>query len=248
MSSSSWSPIVELRQYTLHPGQRDVLIDLFDSRLVEPQEEDGMKVIGQFRDLDDPDRFVWLRGFPDLPARAQSLAAFYGGPVWRAERTAANATMIDSDDVLLLRPARRGSAFALDGDSVPEGFVAAIVIELEAPAEETGIVSFFERAIAPEIGESGGSLLAYLTTEASENTFPSLPVREGEQVFVWFAGYEDRELLPRATGLRTAQAPGLKRPPHVLHLEPTSRSRLHGRSPACRVDPADLRTTREEQG
>ena len=43
-----------------------------------------MEVIGQFRDLDDPDRFVWLRGFPDMrPARA-SLAAFYGGPVWKA--------------------------------------------------------------------------------------------------------------------------------------------------------------------
>ena len=32
------------------------------------------------------------------------LAAFYDGPVWRAHRDEANATMIDSDDVLLLRP------------------------------------------------------------------------------------------------------------------------------------------------
>jgi hypothetical protein len=55
-------PIVELRQYTLHPGQRDVLIDLFDREFVESQEALGMKVIGQFRDLDNPDRFVWLRG------------------------------------------------------------------------------------------------------------------------------------------------------------------------------------------
>jgi hypothetical protein len=31
-----WSPIVELRQYTLRPNRRDVLIDLFDARLVEP--------------------------------------------------------------------------------------------------------------------------------------------------------------------------------------------------------------------
>src|SRR5437016_8439463 len=42
-------PIVELRQYTLHPGQRDVLIDLFDREFVESQEALGMKVIGQFR-------------------------------------------------------------------------------------------------------------------------------------------------------------------------------------------------------
>ena len=43
-------PIVELRQYTLHPGQRDVLIDLFDREFVESQEALGMKIIGQFRE------------------------------------------------------------------------------------------------------------------------------------------------------------------------------------------------------
>jgi len=74
-------PIVELRQYTLHPGKRDVLIDLFDREFVESQEALGMKVIGQFRNLDNPNRFVWLRGFQDMPSRAQALKDFYGGPV-----------------------------------------------------------------------------------------------------------------------------------------------------------------------
>jgi hypothetical protein len=46
-------PIVELRQYTLHPGERDVLIDLFDREFVESQEALGMKIIGQFRNLDN---------------------------------------------------------------------------------------------------------------------------------------------------------------------------------------------------
>jgi len=44
-------PIVELRQYTLHPGKRDVLIDLFDREFVESREALGMKVIGQFSRL-----------------------------------------------------------------------------------------------------------------------------------------------------------------------------------------------------
>ena len=79
-------PVVELRQYTLHPGQRDVLIDLFDREFVETQEAVGMAVLGQFRDLDDPDRFVWLRGFDDMPRRAQALGRFYGGPVWKAHK------------------------------------------------------------------------------------------------------------------------------------------------------------------
>ncbi|PYI99292.1 MAG: hypothetical protein DMF00_11300 [Verrucomicrobia bacterium] len=68
-------PIVELRQYTLHPGKRDVLIDLFDREFVESQEALGMKIIGQFRDLDNPNRFVWLRGFRDMPSRAQALGS-----------------------------------------------------------------------------------------------------------------------------------------------------------------------------
>ncbi|MEQ4300588.1 NIPSNAP family protein [Plantactinospora sp. B6F1] len=74
-------PVVELRQYTLHRGGRDVLVDLFDREFVESQEAAGMAVVGQFHDLADPDRFVWLRGFPDMPRRAAALHEFYGGPV-----------------------------------------------------------------------------------------------------------------------------------------------------------------------
>lgn len=103
------SQVVELRRYRLHPGQRERLIELFDTHLVEPQEDAGMVVLGQFRDLDAPDSFVWLRGFASMQARLQALQAFYGGTVWQRHRQAANATMIDSDDVLLLRPAWPGA-------------------------------------------------------------------------------------------------------------------------------------------
>src|SRR4051812_27157034 len=103
------SQVLELRQYTLRPGQRDALIDLFDRELVEPQEAAGMRVIGQFRDRDAADRFVWLRGFPDLASRAARLQAFYGGPVWQAHRDAAQATMIDSGGGLLLPPGGPGA-------------------------------------------------------------------------------------------------------------------------------------------
>jgi len=67
-----------------------------------------MVIIGQFRDLERPDRFVWLRGFDDMTGRARSLGAFYGGPTWKAHAQEANATMLDSANVLLLRPSRPG--------------------------------------------------------------------------------------------------------------------------------------------
>src|SRR3982750_1412237 len=72
--------IVELRRYALHPGRRETLIELFDREFVHTQEDCGMRVLGQFRDLDAPDDFVWLRGFANMAERREALAAFYGGP------------------------------------------------------------------------------------------------------------------------------------------------------------------------
>jgi hypothetical protein len=73
-----------------------------------------MRIIGQFRDLDHPDRFVWLRGFADMEARTQALEAFYGGPVWKEHGPAANATMVDHTDVLLLKPVGETTGFRFD--------------------------------------------------------------------------------------------------------------------------------------
>ena len=147
-------PIVELRQYTLHPGKRDVLIDLFDRQFIEPQEALGMKIIGQFRDVDDRNRFVWLRGFRDMASRAQALQDFYGGPVWKAHREAANATMVDSDNVLLLRPASPASGFSLENrerlrpgsNDVRKGLVVATIYYFNAPVS-AGFAEFFEQTV-----------------------------------------------------------------------------------------------------
>ncbi len=68
--------VVELRQYTLHDGTRERLIDLFENEFIESQEALGIRVIGPFRDLEDPNRFVWLRGFPDMNERGRMLSAF----------------------------------------------------------------------------------------------------------------------------------------------------------------------------
>src|SRR5207253_10536923 len=116
-SSPLCCPVVELRQYILHPGKRDVLIDLFDREFIETQEALGIKIIGQFRDLDHPDRFVWLRGFGDMTSRAKALTDFYGGAVWNAHRGAAQPTMLDADNGLLLPPARPTSAASPDNSN-----------------------------------------------------------------------------------------------------------------------------------
>ena len=237
------SAVVELRRYTLRPGQRDTLVELFDDNFVESQEAVGIDLIGQFRELDDPDVFTWIRGFRSMEERAHGLADFYDGETWHAHSRAANATMVDSDDVLLLRPARPDSAFRLptrrDNGKASAGYVAAVILHLEPGADHSDVVSFFECAIAPGVAAAGGSVLAYFVTEPSRNTFPALPVREGVNVFVYFVGCGDRLTLERVgdpccrLSRTTAEAPGLAGSAETLRLEPTARSLLHGGSPAC---------------
>jgi NIPSNAP len=237
-------PIVELRQYTLHQGKRDVLIDLFDREFVESQEALGIKIIGQFRDLANPNRFVWLRGFRDMPSRAKALEDFYGGPVWKAHREAANATMIDSDNVLLLHPATPTSGFSFGNKERPRAranearseLIVATIYYFDA-AVDVGFVEFFERTVKPAVIGSGATVLAYFVTEHSENTFPALPVREGENVFVWFARFTDPASYERHIAALTQSprrrdqiskelARRLKREPEILKLSPTTRSLL----------------------
>jgi hypothetical protein len=207
--------IVELRQYTLHPGQRDVLIELFDREFVETQEVLGMHVLGQFRDLDRPDRFVWLRGFPDMAARAVGLNAFYSGPVWKKHAHAANATMVDSDNVLLLRPVSPTSGLDVPAErgTGGTGVVYAAICSFDAPIAADVVDQFADYLAAQD------ALLGVYVTEPSPNNYPALPVR-AEHVLVWFAG---ASLTPLPEHLERQ----LSRPPEVLRLAPTSRSRLH---------------------
>jgi len=230
-------PVVEIRQYTLRPGQRDVLVELFDREFVESQEAVGMELIGQFRDLDRPERFVWLRGFPDMERRRAALEAFYGGAVWKAHSRTANATMVDVDDVLLLRPLSSTSGFGpqpprpAPGSREPASMLSATIWSLEAPVD----VAVIEDELLPALAATGSPSLATFIEEPSENTFPALPVRTGEHVLVWIqripptgvSGNESPDPLVRASwDVARDLLPRLVTAPVQLRLEPTPRSRL----------------------
>jgi hypothetical protein len=224
----SWPQIVELRQYTLKPGQRDVLIRLFEREFVESQIASGIAILGMFRDAGDPDRFVWLRGFPDMQARAASLEAFYYGPAWRANRAEANDTMIDSDNVLLLRPTPLPVNPA--GDRLVGNAFTIGVISLDEPCDASTL-ELFREDVMPALEGAGWTILGCFETEDHENTFPALPVREGEHALVYLASrpaglsaVDDadsaiEDVLPRV-GAAT-----------LLGLIPTERSPLGGASP-----------------
>ena len=193
-----WPPLLELRQYALRPGRRDVLIDLFDAEFVESQEELGMGVYGQFRDLDDPDRFVWLRGYPDGSAdqRGEALAAFYGGPVWAEHGKAANATMVDSDDVLLLTPIRDDEPFVGDpvhppvGTAPPDSVYDLTVCLLDRQADRD-LLDRVSSDLVPLLSQLAAAPVAAFASTDVANTFPALPVREDEPVIAWLVRLDD---------------------------------------------------------
>lgn len=185
------SDVVEFRQYTLHPGQRDVLADIFLRHFVDSQEAAGMRILGVYYDLDREDRFVWMRSFPDMVARKAALTRFYfEGEAWRRHGSAANATMVDTSDVLLLRP--------LTELTVPTGPRLVATIQPSAAAMPSG-----EAALR-------------LETNPAENDFPQLPVRTDGPWLVWLNAFDtdaaqqaylDTLGLPREWSIRLAPAP-----------------------------------------
>lgn len=234
--------IVELRRYALRPGARETLIEVFDRELVEPQEAVGMYLLGQFRDLDDPDAFVWIRGFSEMEARRRALEAFYGGPVWKKHSAAANATMLAVDNVLLLRPL---SGLELDTDERPApgsaapqpGMIAVTIYPLAAASGD--FPEFFSREVEPSLRGAGISVLATYATEHSQNTYPALPVRGDGDHFVWMTMFADEADHARHVAelersslwgdrISHALARQLRGEEEVLRLTPTARSLIHG--------------------
>lgn len=212
--------VIELRRYVMKPGRRDDLIEIFEREFIESQEACGMLPIGHFRDLDDADAFVWFRGFPDMARRRRALEAFYvESDAWKSNRDAANDTMIDSDNVLLLRAARAGSGFDLRGlerAGTPSYVGAAVIMPDRAMTQAD--VEAFERDVLPDL-QRDATRIAYFVTEEAENDFPRLPVRD-ERAFVVTGSCADVDRLDRfieqlRNGFREAE---------FLRLEPASRS------------------------
>ncbi|HEV3277535.1 MAG TPA: NIPSNAP family protein [Terriglobia bacterium] len=77
--------IIEMRTYKTKPGMRAKFLEVFRSRSIPAHTEIGMKILGPFLSVEDPDTFFFMRGFPDLPSREPMKAKFYEGELWKSE-------------------------------------------------------------------------------------------------------------------------------------------------------------------
>ena len=93
--------IVEVRSYRIKPGKRDEFIRLFETRAVAAMRSYGMQVTGPFLDVENPNKFVFLRSFPSLEERDRMKEAFYRGELWKDELEGLAMPLLDSYDVIL---------------------------------------------------------------------------------------------------------------------------------------------------
>ncbi len=93
--------IVEVRSYRIKPGHRDDFIKLFETRAIPALRSYGMTILGPLIDVENPNKFVFLRGFPSLEERDRMKDAFYGGELWKKELEPIAMSLLESYDVIL---------------------------------------------------------------------------------------------------------------------------------------------------
>ncbi|MFC0007166.1 putative quinol monooxygenase [Micromonospora siamensis] len=217
-------PVVEMRRYALRPGHFDDLQRVFQPWLVASQEQAGMRHGGQFRDRDDPDRFVWFRGFAGMEQRREALESFYYGPVWQAHR-----------DVLLLRPtepAHRAGPPVTPGQPGATDSPTWVVAHVCSLPDDVDLEAWLTTSGQAVLQRSLGVPVAMWRSEPAENTFPRLPVRDG-RFLVSLAVFENGERWGLAAD-RLENDPEWRRitdrlsaagvTSEVSHLQPTATS------------------------
>jgi hypothetical protein len=173
-----------------------------------------------------------------MPARHDALATFYDGPVWRAHRNDANATMRDSDNVLLLRPFASSSLATLDEQgAVERGGTYLVVVHDLRSVDPAAFADHYLTVELPLLQEQGARTSKLFVTEQKPNTYDRLPVRTDESVLVCISRFDHVDAIDRVVSrmhrwnpLRDqapdALLPAFMRRPEILRLVPTEASAM----------------------
>jgi hypothetical protein len=230
-------PVIELRRYTLVEGAAKRFSRAFETWCPEAFQQLGALVLGHFFERGAVERFTWLRGYPDMAARAAVNTAFYDGPVWREHKGSLNPWILDSDNVLLLRPLYAGGAIPaiapVDPVAEPDGAGGIVVLQI-FPVREGGLDACAQAA-EPWFASYQGRGVAeagILATLDEANNFPRHPIRTDGPFLVWMGVLRDQGALDALQPAFDAGAAGVSRsgllsgPAELLVLDPGQRSRL----------------------
>jgi hypothetical protein len=229
--------VIEFRRYTIRDGEREHFAQYFESYFPEAFQQLGAIAVGQFLERGKNSRFTWLRAFHTMDDRAKVNALFYFGPLWKEHAATLNSLMIDSDNVLLLRPLsrERGITILPAVDPVKEGKGAQGIAIAQIFAVKAGDVDAFAQQAEPIFAryrDAGAREAGVLVTLDAPNNFPQLPVRTDGPYLVWLGIVENESSLTSFTHLLESTQQSfnttdlLRAPPELVVLDPTKRSRL----------------------
>lgn len=230
--------VIEFRRYTIKEGEREHFARYFESFFPEAFQQIGAIAFGQFFERGSPTGFSWIRGFKNTDARGTGNAAFYYGPLWKEHAATMNDRLIDSDNVLLLRPLspERGIPVlpAVDPVSEEKGAQGVVVAQI-FPVKAGRVDTLAQQAEAMFAGYRAAGIreAGVLVTLDGRNTFPQHPVRTDGPYLMWLGIAKDDRILETqfaplaARSLQSLSAAGLLRgEPELVVLDPASRSRM----------------------
>jgi hypothetical protein len=230
--------VIELRRYIIKPGERENFAHYFESYFPEAFEQLGAIAVGQFFERKNEANFLWLRGFHDMDDRAKINSLFYYGPLWKEHKATLNSLMIDSDNVLLLKPVDPARPMrilpAVDPVREKEGAHGVGIVQI-FPVKADDVEAFVAEARPAFQGyrEAGAQEIGVLETLDANNNFPQLPIRTDGSYVVWIGIVrDDEELKNRFAALADQMARKLKQSGHLrgetetVVLDPTKRSRM----------------------
>jgi hypothetical protein len=230
--------VIEFRRYTIKEGETEHFAEYFESYFPEAFQQMGAILFGQFFERKNPVGFTWMRGFKNTDARATINAGFYYGPLWKEHKSTMNSLMVDSDNVLLLRPLSSGRDVlvlpAVDPIKEPKGAQGVVVAQIFA-VKPNSVDDFAQRAeeTFASYRAAGAHEAGVLVTLDVPNNFPQLPVRTDGPYLVWLGIVKDNKTLETQfaslaeRSMQSLSATGLLRSaPELVILDPTKRSRL----------------------
>ena len=208
--------VLELRNYLLKPNMADEFNSYFNKHFVKPMTELSGYTLGQFQIKGVNDRFVWLRGFTDMSTRVKFLNDFYINSLsWKEFGSGANAMMINSDNVYLLRPLTKGKNAAEQSETINSNFLQTdkgiTVIDFyicNSTLDKT--IDLFNTSYLPFLKTLNIEDISLWVSEMTENDFPRLPVFQDKNLLVTISNYKNEKEYQAKQKEINAMSPILK--------------------------------------
>ena len=191
--------VLELRNYRLEPGTQDRFIRYFNQHFVEPMKKLGGYTLGEFTVAECQDQFVWLRGFVNRQERYAFLTEFYTqSETWKQYGPAANAMMVNSDNVYLLKPLsvtgnESEEVLTVDQRAFPVSDKVVVIDFYIANGRRHELTALFVQEYLPWLASMGSAVSAWVS-DLVENDFPLLPTFQDKNLLVTLSSFPTEEV------------------------------------------------------